>query len=200
MLDTENLARRGFQHGGGQAPSTGKQGGGVWFPLRVLAHMNFLKHLLTDWLGVSTVELCGRKERDLGGGGTLRYVWAQKCVCVWGERSPSASPPSLESLGGRAPPCLPCYYAYGVVVLTLGTFSSGPWFYRRERLGVAIVNSYIMELWRSSCLKSHFIVSLSQGQTNLGLHWRKLGVSRAVAQKRGAARTHRFKNAIWKVQ
>ena len=44
-------------------------------PPRVPTPMNFSKHL-TDWLGVSTVELCGWKKRDLGG--ILRYVRAQK--------------------------------------------------------------------------------------------------------------------------
>ena len=64
--------------------------------------MNFSKHL-TDWLGVSTVELCGWKKRNLGG--ILRYVRPQK----WGggRRPPSA--PLPWKVRGRAPPCTPLF-------------------------------------------------------------------------------------------
>ena len=72
-------------------------------PHPVPTPMNFSKHLLTDWLGVSTVELCGWKKTDLGG--ILRYVRAQK----WGAET-SFHPPSLESGGGgRVPPLLPLF-------------------------------------------------------------------------------------------
>ena len=59
-LDTEKLARRGFQHEGPPLPNThtGETQGGAGFPA-VPTRMNFSKHLLTDWLGVSAVELCG---------------------------------------------------------------------------------------------------------------------------------------------
>ena len=61
-LDTEKLARRGFQHEG-PPPHTHTLekhwGAGFPAPAPVPTPMNFSKHLLTDWLGVSTVELCG---------------------------------------------------------------------------------------------------------------------------------------------
>ena len=66
--------------------------------------MNFSKHL-TDWFGVGTVELCGRKKRDLGG--ILRYVWAQK----WGSGDLLLPPPPWK-VGGASTPCPPCSYAY----------------------------------------------------------------------------------------
>ena len=59
-----------------------------------------LKHLLTDWLGVSTVELCRWKKRDLGG--TLRYVRGQK----WRGGARDLLLPTLPGKW-RAPPCLP---------------------------------------------------------------------------------------------
>ena len=65
LLDIEKLARRGFQHGGGHPPSPLEKHWGMGLA-PVPTPMNFSKHL-TDWLGVSTVELCGRKKRDLGG-------------------------------------------------------------------------------------------------------------------------------------
>ena len=60
-LDTEKLARRGFQHEG-PAPHTHKlkKHGGGWVPRpRGPDAYELLKRLLTAWLGVSTVELCG---------------------------------------------------------------------------------------------------------------------------------------------
>ena len=66
--------------------------------------MNFSKHLLTDWLGFSTVKLCGWKKRDLGG--ILRYVRAQKCVCGGGGGD-LLPPPPLPGKGGEASPPLP---------------------------------------------------------------------------------------------
>ena len=101
-LDTKQPARRGFQHEGPPPPNThtGETLGGGWVPRPppVPTPMNFSKHLLTDWLGVSTVELCGWKKRDLGG--ILRYVRAQK----WGgDGDLLLPPPSLESGGTSAP-------------------------------------------------------------------------------------------------
>ena len=101
------LARRGFQH---EDPppththwkNTGRRGWVPASPPLVPTPMNFWKHLLTDWLGVSTVELCGWKKRDLGG--ILRYVRAQKCMCGAGDLLP---PPSLESGGGGERPFAP---------------------------------------------------------------------------------------------
>ena len=59
-LDTEKLARRGFQHDGpGPPPTLEKHGAGLSpLPPPVPTPMNFSKHL-TDWLGVSAVKLCG---------------------------------------------------------------------------------------------------------------------------------------------
>ena len=75
LLDTEKLAQMGFQHGGGLIPPLPlEKHWGMGLAL-VPTPMNFSKHL-TDWLGVSTVELCGQKKRDLGG--ILRYEQAQK--------------------------------------------------------------------------------------------------------------------------
>ena len=116
-LDTEKLARRGFQHDGPAPPHTHthwRNTGGLGPsppPRPVPTPMNLSKHLLTNWLGVSTVELCGWKKRDLGG--ILTYVQAQK----WGggRRPPSAPPP--WKVGGRAAPCPPpCSYAYVIIV------------------------------------------------------------------------------------
>ena len=73
-------------------------------PPRVPTPKNFSKHL-TDWSGVSTVELCGWKKRDLSR--ILRYVRAQK----WGGRN-LLLPPFLESGGVSAPLTPPCSYAY----------------------------------------------------------------------------------------
>ena len=70
-LDTEKLARKGLPAcggGGWLGPFHWKNGGGAGSPPPGFrTPMNFLKHLLTDWLGVSTVELCGQKKRHLGG-------------------------------------------------------------------------------------------------------------------------------------
>ena len=103
-LDTEKLARRGFQH---EAPPTHthwRNTGGPPPPPRVPTPMNFSKYL-TDWLGVSTVELCGWKKRDLGG--ILRYVRAQKWGGGGGDLLP---PPPPWKVGGRVPrlPPPPC--------------------------------------------------------------------------------------------
>ena len=62
-LDTEKLARRGFQHEGPPPPPphthTEETLGGAGSPAPpVPTPMNVSKHL-TDWSGVSTVELCG---------------------------------------------------------------------------------------------------------------------------------------------
>ena len=64
-LDTEKLARRGFQHDGPAPPHThtgetlGGGTGSLAPPPPVPTPMNLSKHLLTDWLGVNTVEMCG---------------------------------------------------------------------------------------------------------------------------------------------
>ena len=77
-----------------------KHGGeGTQAPPRVPTPMNFSKHV-TDWSGVSTVELCGWKKRDLSG--ILRYVRAQK----WGGGE-TFRPPLPGKWGGERPPCLP---------------------------------------------------------------------------------------------
>ena len=68
---------KGLPAWGGQLPSTGETGE-AWVPLAphaVLTSMNS-QNTFSDWFGVSTVELCGRKKRDLGG--ILRYLRAQK--------------------------------------------------------------------------------------------------------------------------
>ena len=62
LLDTEKLAQRSFQHGDPPTPPHWRNTEGAGSPPPL--PMNFSKHL-TDWLGVSTVELCGRKKRDL---------------------------------------------------------------------------------------------------------------------------------------
>ena len=66
-LDTEKLAQKSFQHGRPPIPPHWRNTEGAGSPSPVPTPMNFLKHFLTDWLGVSTVELFGRKKRDLGG-------------------------------------------------------------------------------------------------------------------------------------
>ena len=101
-LDTEKLAERSFQHwggrvGGGRVPHW-KNRGSLHPPL-VPTPMNFLKHF-TDWLGVSTVDLCGRKKRDPGE--ILRLCVSPK---VGGVNTPSAPPP--WQVGVRNPPCPP---------------------------------------------------------------------------------------------
>ena len=86
----------------GQAPTPTHNGETLGpSPHPVPMPMNLSKHLLTDWLGVSTVELCGWKKRDLGG--ILRYVRAQKV----GGAETSFRSPSLESGGGELPPSPP---------------------------------------------------------------------------------------------
>ena len=106
-LDTEKLARRSFQHGAPSPPPHWKNGGGgVWVPPGSNDH-EFLR--LTDWLGVSTVELCGRKKRNLGG--ILRYVWAQK----WGVAEIPFRAPLPGKWGGGRAPLPPCSCAYGII-------------------------------------------------------------------------------------
>ena len=85
--------------GGGRVPPPHWKNRGEPGSSLVPTPINFLN--LTDWLGVSTVELCARKKRDLGG--ILRYVWAQKCV---GEEPLLPPPPPGEWRGGSplAPP------------------------------------------------------------------------------------------------
>ena len=78
------------KHGGAGSPGP---------PLRVPTPMNLSEHL-TDWLGVSTVELCGWKKRDL-----------EICASpkVEGQRPPSI--PLPEKWGVSAPLAPPCSYA-----------------------------------------------------------------------------------------
>ena len=108
-LDTEKLARRGFQHEGPPPPNTHTHTeetlGGAGSPAPpVPTPMNVSKHL-TDWLGVSTVELCAWKKGNVGG--ILRYVQPQK----WGGGD-LLPPPLPGKWGGERPPCPPCSYAY----------------------------------------------------------------------------------------
>ena len=110
-LDTEKLARRGFQHEGPPPPphthTHWRNTGGAGSPAPpVPTPMNVSKHL-TDWSGVSTVELCGWKKRNLGG--ILRYVRPQK----WGGGD-LLPPPLPGKWGGERPPCPPCSYAYAL--------------------------------------------------------------------------------------
>ena len=111
-LDTEKLPEGASSMTGQRPPpphthTGGTLGGGAGPSApRGPTPMNLSKHLLTYWLGVSTVELCGWKKRDLGG--ILRYVRAQK----WGGGDLLLPPPPWK-VGGRAPPLPPpCSYAY----------------------------------------------------------------------------------------
>ena len=133
LLDTEKLGQRGFQHDG-PAPTThththwrntgGRAGSLMPHPPRVPMPMNLSKHLFTYWLGVSTVELCGWKKRDLGG--VLRYVRAQK----WGGAE-TFCPPLPGKSGGEHPLAPPCSYAY---VYQLFNFVSNQWKRKSEVL------------------------------------------------------------------
>ena len=88
--------------GGTRVPPTGKTGGGAWSPPPVPTPMNFLKHL-TDWLGVSTVELCGQKKRHLAGS---RDSVSPKVGA--GTETPFCMPPNSPSSHGGAPPGYAC--------------------------------------------------------------------------------------------
>ena len=94
----KNWPQRGFQHGGAGRPHWKNRG--AWVPPPPAPKpMDFSKHL-KDWLGVSTVELCGQKKRDLGG--ILRYVQAQK----WGAGDLLLPPPGKWGRGEPLPPLL----------------------------------------------------------------------------------------------
>ena len=80
-----------------------KTGGLGPLPPPVPTPMNFSKYL-TDWLGVSTVELCGWKETDLIR--ILRYVRAQK----WGGARPPSAPLPGKWGGERPPFPTPMHY------------------------------------------------------------------------------------------
>ena len=85
---------------------TGETLGGYWVPCPpVPTPTNFSKHLLTDWLRVSTVELCGWKKRDLE-----ICASSKVCVCGGGDLLPAPLPGKWG--GNEHLPCPPCSYAY----------------------------------------------------------------------------------------
>ena len=86
--------------GGGRSPP-GKTGRTLG-PPPVLTLLNFLKHL-TDWLGVSTVESCGWKKRDLNWRDLEIYVRGQK----WGGGWDPLLPPPWKVGGGASTPLPP---------------------------------------------------------------------------------------------
>ena len=112
-LDTEKLARRGFQHEGPPPPPAHTHteetlgGGGGWVPRP--SGPDAYERLKTPHRLVRS-QYCGIvwvKEEE---------SWRDLEICatpkVGGGADTSFRPPSLESEGASAPPCPPCSYAY----------------------------------------------------------------------------------------
>ena len=110
-LDTEKLARRGFQHDGPPPPPhhthTGETRGGAGFPPGSDGYeLSKTPHRLvrSQYCGIVWVQ----EE------GSWRHLEICASPKVGGRRPPSAAPP--WKVGG-APPCPPCSCAYAVLII-----------------------------------------------------------------------------------